>query len=274
MKFHPFSEIFPIIDDDDFDALVDDIKAHGLHEPVWLYQGKVLDGRNRLMACKAAGVEPKFREFEGDDAEALAFVVSSNVHRRHLTASQRAMAAAEIAKLEKGANQHAHKCAPSQGEAAESLKVSRRSVQNAKQVIEHGSKDLKRAVKSGEVAVTRAAEVVDLPKPQQLKAAKQKNEPAPKPLEITPEPEWTDEDEAQYMAEAERDAQARIETAMASDDRLAEAFAQIKAQQAEIVALKASRDHYQNQAGEAVRLVKARDREIEKLKRQLARAAA
>lgn len=270
MKFHPFADIFPIIDDDDFDALVDDIKAHGLHEPVWLYQGKVLDGRNRLMACKAAGVEPKFREFEGDDAEALAFVVSSNVHRRHLTASQRAMAAAEIAKLEKGANQHAHKCAPSQGEAAESLKVSRRSVQNAKQVIDHGSKELQRAVKSGEVPVTKAASVVDLPKKDQIKAAKAKPEKAPEPIEVTPPPEF---DLDGYEPEDTDEFKANVENVLMADDKLAAMIEELKQVHRELAAVKSSRDHYMSQAGEAVRLLKARDREIERLKRQLSKAA-
>lgn len=87
---------------------------------------------------------------------------------------------------------------------------------------------------------------------------------------VEPEPEWSAEDEATYMAEAQRDAQARIETAMAADDKLAAAFEQIREQQAEIVALKASRDHYQRQAGEAVRLVKARDRQIARMEKAAA----
>lgn len=88
------------------------------------------------------------------------------------------------------------------------------------------------------------------------------------------EPEWTDADEAAVVAEQDADEQSRIAKAMAADDKLAEAFAQIKLQAGEIAVLKRSRDHYMNQAGEAARLVQARDREIAKLKKQISRQAA
>src|SRR6185369_7467138 len=104
MKFHPFSEIFPLIEGAEFDALIADIKEHGLREKIWLYEGKILDGRNRFLACEKAGVKPDTRKYSGKNP--LAFVISSNVHRRHLTASQRAMMAADIATLQNGANQH------------------------------------------------------------------------------------------------------------------------------------------------------------------------
>jgi ParB-like chromosome segregation protein Spo0J len=265
MKFHPYAEIFPLIDDADFDALVEDIKAHGLREKIWTYEGKILDGRNRFLACKTAKVEPQYREYKGGDA--LAFVVSLNVQRRHLTTSQRAMAAAEIAKLDKGANQHAHKCAPSQAGAAESLKVSRRSVQNAKQVIERGSKELQKAVKTGEVPVTKAASVVNLPKPEQLKAAKQKEE-LTKPIEVAPPPDF---DFDGYEPEDDEAYKQNIENVMMADDKLSAMREELKQVHRELAAVKSSRDHYQSEAGAAVRLVKARDREIEKLKRQLAK---
>jgi ParB-like chromosome segregation protein Spo0J len=271
MKFHPYAEIFPLFEDAEFDALVDDIKAHGLREKIWTHEGKILDGRNRFLACKTAKVEPQFREYRGDDA--LAFVVSLNVQRRHLTTSQRAMAAAEIANLSKGERKsNAHKCA-SQDEAAEALKVSRRSVQNAKKVVEHGSKELQKAVKSGEIPVTKAAAVVDLPKPAQLKAAKQpfaedRASAAPTPVEVSPAPDF---DFAGYEPEDDEAYKQNIENVMMADDKLAAMRDQLKQVHRELQAVKSSRDHYQSEAGAAVRLVKARDREIEKLKRQLAK---
>ena len=265
MKFHPYAEIFPLIDDADFDRLTDDIKQYGLREKIWTYEGQILDGRNRYMACIAAQVTPEFRRYEGDDA--LGFVVSLNVHRRHLNESQRAMAAAKIATLPRGSNQHAPIGASSQEKAAEELKVGKRSVQRAKKVIEKGSKALQQAVETGQVSVSKAAAVADLPKPAQLKAATQKSEP--KSIEVAPAPDF---DFESYEPENDEAYRANIENVIMADDKLAAMRVQLEQAHREIQALKSSRDHYQSQAGEAVRLVKARDREIEKLKRELAKA--
>jgi ParB-like chromosome segregation protein Spo0J len=88
--FHRLAAIFPLLNGAEFDALVDDIKAHGQREPIVLYQEQVLDGRNRVRACKAAGIVPCYETFTGDDAAATAYVVSANFHRRHLdTAGKR-----------------------------------------------------------------------------------------------------------------------------------------------------------------------------------------
>jgi ParB-like chromosome segregation protein Spo0J len=101
MKSHPFADILPLLEGEAFNALVANIRAKGLMEPITIHQGMILDGRNRWKACKAAGVEPQFLEFDGDDP--LAFVLSMNLHRRHLSEAQRAMVAAEIATLGRGA---------------------------------------------------------------------------------------------------------------------------------------------------------------------------
>lgn len=79
--------------------LVADIKANGLHESVWIFEGKILDGRHRYRACKLAGVPCKTRQFNGTHAEAVAFVWSLNFARRHLNSSQAAIADAKRNKL-------------------------------------------------------------------------------------------------------------------------------------------------------------------------------
>jgi hypothetical protein len=97
---HPFADLFPLMEGEEFDALAADIKANGLHNLITLYDGKVLDGRNRLRACEATGVPPLFDRYEGPDP--LAFVLAMNLQRRHLGTKQRSMIAAKIANMRQG----------------------------------------------------------------------------------------------------------------------------------------------------------------------------
>jgi ParB-like chromosome segregation protein Spo0J len=100
LTFHPLANVFPLLEGEPFNALVADIKASGLCEPVWLYDGQVLDGRNRYRACQRLGQDCATRPYTGDDP--LSFVLSMNLQRRHLDESQRAMIAARLATMRRG----------------------------------------------------------------------------------------------------------------------------------------------------------------------------
>lgn len=170
MDFHPLSEIFPLLPDAELSALADDIKAHGLREPIWLYESQILDGRNRWRACELAGIaERPTRQYDGDDP--VGFVVSLNLHRRHLSESQRASVAAEIENMRQGErtdlepNANLHKV--SRERAAELLNVSPRSVAAASRVHDSGAPELVSALKQGKVSVSAAADVAGLPMEQQ-----------------------------------------------------------------------------------------------------------
>lgn len=95
MQHHPVSELFPRMSAEEFAALKTDIAENGLRESIWLYEGKIIDGRNRDQACDELGITPATRTWDGKGS-LVAFVVSLNLHRRHLTASQKNALGAEI----------------------------------------------------------------------------------------------------------------------------------------------------------------------------------
>jgi len=89
MEAHNYADIFPMMTSKEFNELKRDIKENGLLEPILLYEGKILDGRNRYNASQAVGVEIKTREYTGTNP--LQYVMSTNLKRRHLTDSQKAI---------------------------------------------------------------------------------------------------------------------------------------------------------------------------------------
>ena len=97
LKPHPYADIFPMIDGDELEQFKADIAANGLQEPIVLCDGMVLDGRNRLAACIATNTAPHFRDYTGN--RALKFVLSTNLSRRHLTSSQRAVIALDVERV-------------------------------------------------------------------------------------------------------------------------------------------------------------------------------
>ena len=99
MEFHKIANIFPLFSDGQLLSLSEDIKRNGLKDDISLYEGRILDGRNRYLACIKAEVEPEYREFVGDYLEAVGFVWSKNLHRRHLDSSQAAMAEVKRARM-------------------------------------------------------------------------------------------------------------------------------------------------------------------------------
>ena len=164
LPFHPIAETFPLLEGTEFDALVADIKTE-LREPITTYEGKVLDGRNRLRACIQAGVTPRFEEYEGDDP--VGFVTSKNLHRRHLTNGQRAMIGAELAGLRQGrpATKSGQLTGLRQQEAANLLKTSTRAIRRADDIRKHGVPELQDAVARGMIKVS-AASVIATVKPE------------------------------------------------------------------------------------------------------------
>lgn len=162
---HPHADLFPALAAMDLEALTADIAAQGLREPIWLYEGKILDGRNRYRVCQALGIACPTREYTGGDP--LGFVVSMNLQRRHLTEGQRAMVAAKLANMRQGErtdlqpSENSPKV--SQAKAAELLNISDFSLKAAKKVQLEAQPELVKAVETGTIAVSAAARLANEP---------------------------------------------------------------------------------------------------------------
>lgn len=93
---HEIADLFPSMSEEEYKSLKESISSEGLLEPVWLYDGKILDGRHRYRACQELGVQPDTRVFDGSESEALALALALNLDRRHMSTDQKAALAAEI----------------------------------------------------------------------------------------------------------------------------------------------------------------------------------
>lgn len=179
VRFHEFANLFPMLQGEALDGLREDIRVNGVREPVVFLDDAILDGRNRYMCARDLGIEYPRVDFTGVDP--LGFVISHNLHRRHLTESQRASVAAKLANMRVGDNQHSGgganlpdllgnkpDSAPvTISQAADMLNVSERSVKTARKVVEKGAPELVAAVDEGRVSVSAAAEIADVPKEEQ-----------------------------------------------------------------------------------------------------------
>jgi hypothetical protein len=160
--------------DDDFNSLVQDIRENGQLEPIIMLEGCVLDGWHRFQACAELNKEPKTKEFSGDDP--ASFVLSKNLHRRHMEPSQRAVAVTACREWnptgapKKGGNITAFSTTE---EMAKEANVSPKTIRDAKVAIKSGQAD---DVLAGKISVSKAADIAR-GKPQQKAPKTPQNEP-------------------------------------------------------------------------------------------------
>ena len=180
-KPHPICLLMPSADEDELRGLVDDIRARGLLDPIVLFERRILDGRSRAAACESAGREPRYLEFAGTREEALMFVVSHNLKRRHLTKQAIADTLVEAEdfnlhyELGEPAAQSDIKMSAQKAKTASSRElanaagraVSREMINATRKVKEKAEPELREAVKRGRIGVQDAAKVADLPPDQQ-----------------------------------------------------------------------------------------------------------
>ncbi len=182
IEVHPAAHLFPMLPDAALADLAADIAANGLREPIVLWEGQVIDGRNRMTACQRAGVPPTFTTLL-HCPDPVAYVLSANLHRRHLTESQRSVLAARVkpmqaeqARARMMAGVKTSDPSPNLGEGsdgrsaaevAQMFNVGRGTVETAAKLLRQGVPELVTAVERGEVAVSAAAAVSTLPAEEQ-----------------------------------------------------------------------------------------------------------
>ncbi len=200
ITYHPACLLFQELRGDELQELADDIKVHGLRNAVILHEGKVLDGRNRLAACKLAGVEPRFEEWTGTGSP-VEWVISENLIRRHLTASQRAVVAHDLLPLlereakdrQRQSNNYrangrlAPECANRNGKgkaseaAARIARSSARYVETVK-AISAQAPELLDLIRNGDINVPDAAKLSKLPPAQRRTAVTRVKDGDPRPF--------------------------------------------------------------------------------------------
>jgi N6-adenosine-specific RNA methylase IME4/ParB-like chromosome segregation protein Spo0J len=146
--------------EDEFAALVEDIRAHGVRQPVVVTRdGYLADGRHRQRACQVIGIEAPIQVYDGPTDGLLDYVVSANLHRRHLTSGQKAMIAVDLVTTTHGGDRRSDQAADlplvTQAAAAAALGVSERSVRDAA-ALRRQSSELADQVRAGTLALNRA----------------------------------------------------------------------------------------------------------------------
>ncbi len=257
LELHPLCTLFPRLSGAEFNALRDDIKANGLRQPIVLHGGLILDGGNRYRACVEAGIEPVFTKFSGGNL--VSFVLSANLHRRHMTAGQQAAIVASAQdwakaqprggdrKSDQSATLHLDRVQDRAAESGASIRTQKMADKVAK-----ADPALAVKVAHGEVSLPKAHASVS---------------PRPVPVPTTAPKQTVKEAEAQRTADdahGDLDPVAELESAMRDIEALT---AQVKAAEAndlkaEAIKWRRAYDHACRQQSEAMdRAKESTDRE-------------
>lgn len=272
MKFtqHPLSAAYPPMSDDEFAALKQSIDRIGVQLPITLFEGQVIDGWHRYLACKAVGIPCPTTTLDRDiDPQDFA---KSQGTRRNLSAAQTAMAFVAIYDWHPvGSNQHGGSALSAHppkttAELAKMSGVGARTISQAKAVQSNATAAVIDAVKRGEVGLPKATAVSKLPPQEQAAALAEplkKPSHAEQPIEAEP-----DENELAADALAAAADALFMEQLLASDDALATAHQEIKRLNQEVSHLTVARNGYMRTANEAIAKVKSLQRKVDQLSRE------
>jgi hypothetical protein len=120
---HPHADIFPMLSIEEMKALAEDIKVNGLkHDIIVVHIAdeygqdipRILDGRNRWVAATMVGVTPTYldetlvltKASRANPSAMLNRVITENLARRQLTATEKAIVAEQLAVAQRGGKQN------------------------------------------------------------------------------------------------------------------------------------------------------------------------
>jgi len=273
LKQHPLSSAWPGMQDDEYQAIKDSISNIGVQNPITIFEGMVIDGWHRYRAATELGMHCPSKLL--GDVDPIDFVKSQNDARRHITASQKALAITAIyAWKPSGKPAPGAGLGKSSAEMAAMEGISERTIRQAKVVNEKATPEVKAAVKAGTMSVKKAAETVKPKKAKPPKTEKPKVDPTPAPetAKVPAESEkYTDLDAAHSQIQ---DLQSELVVLrMSSKDTdeqrqaaelIAELRKQIKAHEINLKAVTRSRDQLQNENAELRKQITRQRKEIDR----------
>ena len=166
MELHPLCTYFPRMSDDEFNSLKDNIQDNGQTHPIYILDGMILDGGNRYRALCELGIDPVMIEYTGSNP--TQFILSSNLHRRHLTQGQ---SAAIVSASQSWVNAHADSqlCSTAQLDTATARAkqsgVGQRTQQLADKLVKEAPAELVKEVIDGKKSLNKAIKEITPPKP-------------------------------------------------------------------------------------------------------------
>lgn len=276
---HQLSAAFPAMADEDFKGLKDSIENIGVQNPITLFEGMVVDGWNRYKAANELGIECPVRELEAW-IDPIAFVRAQNKDRRHLPLSAWALIEVSLRawkpahRPEKG--ELSSPLQVSSQEMADAVGVTKRTIQQAKAVQSNASPEVIAAVKTGEIGLPKAAKIAKLPKEEQAEAIHKPLPKAASPEHSAPDSTELKEAVSTISALAIENEQLRDRVGVAAMNGTDEERAlaaetitdlrrQIKTLEAELDAIRTSRDTFQRQNAELMKQVRIQQKQIKKL---------
>lgn len=284
MKFtqHPLSAAFPAMGADDFQALKDSIENIGVQNPITLFDGMVIDGWHRYTAATELGMDCPTVEL--GDVDPRDFAWGQNGPRRHMTSARLALAVTAVYAWRPAGNPalsqpgSACRVGKTSAELAQIAGVSERTIRQAKAIQTKAAPEVVEAVKRGEIGGEKAAKIAQLPKEKQAAAiANPVSKPAKAPAPQAHDNDHKLDDAAQTIRELSnendqlRDRLA-VEQMDASEEAKSEAAAtiaemrdRIKALEAELDAVKSSRDGFQRENAELKKQIAMNQKQIKKL---------